>query len=62
MSPTPDQGIPMSGQQFPTSSEAPVSGDSVVITGMSALMPGCRGLDEFSEKLYNMASILARFF
>ncbi|XP_049699381.2 fatty acid synthase-like [Helicoverpa armigera] len=33
--------------------------DSIVISGMSALMPGCRGLDEFTEKLYNMENLVS---
>lgn len=37
--------------------DQPLNGDDVVISGMSALMPGCENLKEWAEKLYNKVII-----
>uniref|UniRef100_A0A2A4K5B4 Ketosynthase family 3 (KS3) domain-containing protein n=1 Tax=Heliothis virescens TaxID=7102 RepID=A0A2A4K5B4_HELVI len=54
MAPTPDEASPM-----PTDPAPATADDSIVISGMSALMPGCHGLDEFAEKLYNMENLVS---
>ncbi|KAJ8713074.1 hypothetical protein PYW08_008378 [Mythimna loreyi] len=58
MSPTPDEGSLMAGQPDLILPDK-LSDDSIVISGMSALLPRCRNLDEFNEKLYNMEDLVS---